>query len=195
MFFLFVCKLFVKKSGQLQIFFTFCVKKGLFALFMEVFFINSVFSYAILPLNLITDEKYRTLTSDEKLLYVLLLNRVNFSKKNLNNFSDSNGIFVYYSNKQIQNHLNCCKSTAIKALNNLEKVGLIKKEYQRKGMPIKIYVNNIRNYERDTNIPTLPKTLHKENPVSFDIGLAQSRTQLHRANFGEMKNKRRSANK
>ena len=162
---------------------------------MEVFFINSVFSYAILPLNLITDEKYRTLSSDEKLLYVLLLNRVNFSKKNLNNFSDSNGIFVYYSNKQIQNHLNCCKSTAIKAINNLEKVGLIKKEYQHKGMPIKIYVNNIRIYERDTNTPTLTKTLQKEKPVSFDIGLAQSRAQFNRANFGEMKNKRRSANK
>ena len=160
---------------------------------MEVFFINSVFSYAILPLNLITDEKYRTLSSDEKLLYVLLLNRVNFSKKNLNNFSDSNGVFVYYSNKQIQNHLNCCKSTAIKALNNLKKVGLIKKEYQRKSMPIKIYVNDIRTHHQKA--PTLKKSSYKEKPTSFDIERATSRTQFNRQNFGEMKNKRRSANK
>lgn len=57
-------------------------QKRLFALFMEVFFINSAFSYAILPLTLITDEKYRTLSSDEKILYALLLNRINYSKKN-----------------------------------------------------------------------------------------------------------------
>ena len=38
---------------------------------MEVFFINSAFSYAILPLNIITDEKYKVLSSDEKILYVL----------------------------------------------------------------------------------------------------------------------------
>ena len=152
---------------------------------MEVFFINSVFSYAILPLNLITDEKYRTLTSDEKLLYVLLLNRVNFSKKNLNNFSDSNGIFVYYSNKQIQNHLNCCKSTAIKALNNLEKVGLIKKEYQKNGLPLKIYVNDIRENREQ-------KARFKTKETSFDIERALSREKITRQTFGDKKNKRRT---
>ena len=150
---------------------------------MEVFFINSVFSYAILPLTLITDEKYRTLSSDEKILYVLLLNRINYSKKNLAKFCDSKGVFIYYSNSQIQNHLNCCENTATKALNNLEKIGLITKEYQKKGLPLKIYVNDIRENREQ-------KARFKTQETSFDIDRAISREQINRQTFGEKKNKR-----
>ena len=150
---------------------------------MEVFFINSVFSYAILPLNIITDEKYKVLSSDEKILYALLLNRINYSKKNLSKFCDSKGIFIYYSNSQIQNHLNCCENTATKALNNLEKIGLITKEYQKKGLPLKIYVNDIRENREQKAKP-------KTQETSFDINRVISQEQITRQTFGEKKNKR-----
>lgn len=150
---------------------------------MEVFFINSVFSYAILPLNIITDEKYKVLSSDEKILYVLLLNRINYSKKNLAKFCDSKGVFVYYSNLQIQNHLNCCENTATKALNNLEKIGLIHKEYQKNGLPLKIYVNDIRENREQ-------KARFKKQETSFDIERALSREKITRQTFGDKKNKR-----
>ncbi len=152
---------------------------------MEVFFINSAFSYAILPLNLITDEKYKTLSSDEKILYTLLLNRINYSKRNLTKFSDSKGVFIYYSNSQIQNHLNCCESTATKSLNNLEKIGLIHKEYQKNGLPLKIYVNDIRESREQ-------KAKTKAQETSFDIERALSREKITRQTFGDKKNKRRT---
>lgn len=158
-------------------------QKCLFALFMEVFFINSAFSYAILPLNIITDEKYKVLSSDEKILYALLLNRINYSKKNLSKFCDSKGVFIYYSNSQIQNHLNCCENTATKALNNLEKIGLITKEYQKNGLPLKIYVKDIREKREQKAKP-------KTQETSFDIDRAISREQINRQTFGEKKNKR-----
>ena len=92
--------------------------------------------YAIFPLDLINNEQYHNLSSDEKILYILLLNRKNFSLKNLKSFSDEKGVFIYYCNSQIQKHLNCCESTATKCLKNLEDAGLIIKEYQKNKQPI-----------------------------------------------------------
>ena len=102
-------------------------------------------NYAFFPLILITDEKYKALTSNEKILYVLFLNRLNYSRNNLIRFSDEKGVFIYYSNKSIQTHLNCTGPTITAALNNLQKAGLICKEYQKRGLPLKIYVNDIRD--------------------------------------------------
>lgn len=143
---------------------------------------NNNFSYAIFPLKLISDEKYRTLSSGEKILYVLLLNRTNYSRKNLKNFyDDKNGLFVYYPNEQIKSHLNCSSETAKKMLKNLEKAELVKKEYQRNGLPIKIYVTDLRE---NTKKPI-------SNTVSFDIVKAEEKARENRQTFGEKKNKPR----
>lgn len=147
-------------------------------------FISNIFTYAILPLELITEDKYKVLSSNEKILYTLLLNRVNYSKKNLKIFSDEKGVFVYYSNQQIQEHIGCSENTATKILNNLEKVGLIKKEYQKRGLPTKIYVTDIRNYNSKSYIP--------QSQVSFDIEKATQKSKENRINFGSKKNKRRT---
>lgn len=147
-------------------------------------FISNIFTYAILPLELITEEKYKVLSSDEKILYTLLLNRVNYSKKNLKKYSDEKGIFVYYSNKQIREHIGCSVNTATKILNNLEKVGLIKKEYQKRGLPLKIHVTDIRNYKSASYIPS--------SQVSFDIERATQKSKENRMDFGSKKNKRRT---
>ena len=151
-------------------------------------FLNNDFPYAILPLNLIYDEKYSTLSSGEKILYTLLLNRTNYSRKNLKNFFDEeNGLFVYYSNEQIQKHLNCSKTSVIKMLNNLEKAGLIKKEHQKNGLPIKIYVNDLReNIEKPKNTKKLTN-----DDVSFDIERAEQKARENRMTFGTKKNPKR----
>lgn len=153
----------------------------------EVFFTNRNYIYAIFPLALITDEKFSALSSDEKILYILLLNRMNFSKQNKNRFSDEKGVFVYYSNSQIQKHLGCCENTAIKSLNNLQYVGLITKERQKRGLPLKIYVKNIMkdNYSK-ADYPTA-------KDVSFDIEKAMMTAKNNRKNFAEKRNKRRTS--
>ena len=146
-------------------------------------FLNNNFSYAIFPLNLISDEKYCTLSSDEKILYILLLNRTNYSRKNLKKFyDDKNGLFIYFPNSQIEKQLNCCTKTVRKMLNNLEKAGLIKREYQRNGLPIKIYVTDLRNFTQKTT----------NNNVSFDIAKAEQQARKNRMNFGTKKNKKRN---
>ena len=175
------------------------------AIYGRCFFINNN-SYAIFPLFLISDAKYQQLTSTEKILYTLLLNRKNFSKKNLGNFSDKGGIFIYYSNIQLQMHLNCSERTITKSLNNLEQAGLIRKEYQKRGLPLKIYVNDVFGMHGKSNIQEKeitykPKQNFKphspaipQNKVSFDIDKAEEVARKNRADFGSKKNKRRSVN-
>ena len=158
------------------------------ALYMGGVFINNNLSYAVFPLELITNEKYKSLSSDEKILYILLLNRKNYSKKNLKSFSDKNGIFVYYPNLQIQKHLSCSISTAIKALKSLENAGLITKEYQKCGQPLKIYVNDIADLyfkQKKEKSPAVQES-------SFNIEKAKIASKQNRENFGEKKNKRRN---
>ncbi len=148
-------------------------------------FLNNNFSYAIFPLNLISDEKYLTLSSDEKILYVLLLNRTNYSRKNLKKFyDDKNGLFIYFPNSQIEKQLNCCTKTVRKMLKNLENAELIKREYQKNGLPIKIYVTDLRE---NTKKPI-------SNTVSFDIAKAEQQSRENRLTFGEKKNKPRNRN-
>ncbi len=130
---------------------------------------------------MLNNEKYKDLSSDEFFLYILLLNRLNISKKNSKRFCDNNGFFIYYTNQKIAQDLRCSHTTAIKTLKTLENAGLIHKEYQKNGLPLKIYVNDIRE-----NTNTKPKVQQQE--TSFDIDHAISQTKANRYNFGEMKN-------
>ncbi len=149
---------------------------------------------------MLDNEKYNSLAAKDLFLYMLLLNRTNISKKNLKHFSDKNGVFVYYSNEQTIKHLKCNKNTVTQILNNLESVGLIRKEYQKPGLPLKIYVNDVfgvhnRTYKKDKPAPDnktyKSPTPHKEKEVSFDIETAKQKALDGTLDFGNMKNKKR----
>ena len=145
-------------------------------------FLNNNFSYAIFPLKLVYDEKYSALSSGEKILYVLLLNRTNYSRKNIKKFyDDKNGLFVFFTVKQIKEYLNCSEKTVIKMLKNLEQVGLIKKEYQKKGLPVKIYVLDLKE---EIKTPT-------SDSFSFNVERATQKSRDNRIDFGTKKNKPR----
>lgn len=135
---------------------------------------------------MLSDEKYKNLTAKELLLYMLLLNRLNLSKRNSKYFHDDKGFFIYYTNRQIANDIRCATSTAVETLKNLEDVGLIHKEYQKNGLPVKIYVNDIRSQEKSA--PKQPEI----KPTSFDIDRALNREHITRQTFGDKKNKRRT---
>ena len=129
---------------------------------------------------MLNDDKYKNFGSKEFMLYILLLNRLNLSKKNSKHFFDKNGFFVFYTREQIMNDIRCSRATATTLLKNLENAELIHKEYQSNGLPLKIYVNDIRE-----NTNTKPK--HQQE-TSFDIDHAISHSKTNKLNFGEMKN-------
>lgn len=175
-------------------------------------FIDNNKNYAIFPLEMLENEKYKDFSSKEFFLYMLLLNRANISRLNLRQFSDKNGVFVYYSNEQITDHLRCNKNTSSNVLKKLEDAGLIQKEYQKNGLPLKIYVNDIRG-EKDIaysgfkqpqdKLSYKPKsysdynqkhnTVHsgeQERQVSFDVEETLTQKQINRRNFGKKKRKK-----
>ena len=115
-------------------------------------------------------------------------------------FNDDGGTFIFFSNPQIQKAIRCNQDTARKVLNELEKYGLIRKEYQKTGLPLKIYVNDISHllekshkFEKEQvykpNFNPRPNFAEKE--VSFDIQKAEEMAKRNRRTFGD-KPKRRT---
>lgn len=179
-------------------------------------FINNNKNYAIFPLEMLENEKYNDFSSKEFFLYMLLLNRANISRLNLRQFSDKNGVFVYYSNEQIIKDVRCSHSTATNILSNLENAGLIRKEYQKRGLPLKIYVNDIRDENRSTyssfktpqdkpfkksysysiykEKPVTGQNTKEEKEVSFDIEKADEIARSKLYDFSIKTQKRRTRN-
>lgn len=153
-----------------------------------------------MPLFLFTCDKYMPLSSNAKLLYSIILNRMKLSEKNMEKFHDEKGTFIYFSNNSIRKQLHCCKDTATNSLTELEQVGLIRKEYQKRGQPLKIYVNDIFHMLDSThkvekeqlykpNFNPRPSFAQKE--VSFDVEKAEEMAKRNRRIFGD-KPKRRT---
>ena len=93
------------------------------------------------PKALITDPQYRSVSTDAKLLYGLLLDRMDLSVKK--RWLDEYGrVYLFYTIASIQNDLCCCKEKACKLLRELEQAGLIEKKRQGRGSPSLIYVKH-----------------------------------------------------
>ena len=93
------------------------------------------------PKVLCTDEPFRRLSSDAKLLYGILLDRIQLSKKN--HWIDENGrVFVYMTVSSIEYAIGRCHQKSCKVLDELDKIGLIERCKQGQGKPTRIYVKN-----------------------------------------------------
>ena len=101
-------------------------------------------SFYRIPKLLFTDDYFKELSTDAKVLYGLLLDRMSISVKN--NWFDAEGrAFIYFSIEEIMELLNCGKNKAVKALQELdavEGIGLVEKERQGQGKATRIYVKN-----------------------------------------------------
>ncbi len=103
------------------------------------------------PKALITDPLYRSVSTDAKLLYGLLLDRMDLSVKK--RWLDEHGrVYLYYTIASIQADLCCCKEKACKLLRELEIAGLIEKKRQGRGSPSRIYVKHFsKRSEKQTS--------------------------------------------
>ena len=90
---------------------------------------------------LFTIPRYKTLSAEAKILYGLLLDRMDLSVKK--RWLDEHGrVYLYYTIASIQADLCCCKEKACKLLRELEVAGLIEKKRQGRGSPSRIYVKH-----------------------------------------------------
>ena len=108
------------------------------------------FSFYRVPRLLIKDERFKKLSSDAKLLYGLMLDRMSLSMKN-EWFDDENRAYIIYTIDSIMEDLGCAKEKAVKVLAELDSVkgiGLVEKVRRGLGKPDIIYVKSQKSENR-----------------------------------------------
>lgn len=110
------------------------------------------YRFYMIPQLLFTNDMFKKLSSDAKILYGLMLDRVSLSYKNEERFTDEVGrAFIYFTRETAMDMLNCGKNKATEIYNELENIGLIERKRQGLGKPTKIYV---KHFNRFTNANT-----------------------------------------
>ena len=93
------------------------------------------------PQVLFTDDEFRFISSEAKLLYGFLLDRTALSAKN--KWTDEDGkVYVYFTQDEAKEKLNIGTGKATKIFSELDEIGLIIRIRQGQGNPCKIYVMN-----------------------------------------------------
>ena len=139
------------------------------------------FSYYRIPRLLVTGQQFKNLSTDAKLLYGLMLDRMGLSIKN--HWYDHYGrVYIHYTLDEIQTALNCGHNKGVRLLAELDTVtgiGLIERVKQGQGHPTRIYVKRFTTKSipqqpipppsddfrlPETRSPDFPKTEVKSSP-------------------------------
>ena len=103
---------------------------------------SSTYSFIRVPTVLFTDDQYKYVSAEAKVLYGLLLARMDLSAKN-GWLDDQGRVYIICTLSEIMEKLNCADNKATKLMNELEdKCGLIERKRQGLGKPNLIYVKN-----------------------------------------------------
>ena len=138
------------------------------------------FSFYRVPRLLIKDERFKELSSDAKLLYGLMLDRMALSIKN-GWFDEENRAYIHYTLDNIMEDLGCAREKCSKVIAELDSkkgIGLIEKKRQGLGKPDIIYVKNFATLEARTEPEKQP-----ESPANTDVS-----TEVRKSNFKEFDN-------
>lgn len=140
------------------------------------------YSFVRVPKLLLQHEAYQRISSEAKLLYSLLLDRVSLSHKN--GWKDKqNRIYIIYPIAEVMEEMNCGKNKAVQLLDELEqKAGLIERKRQGLGKPNLIYVKSFfrtvdnfgerhfLKFENQTSggLNIKPQEVSESNPTNTD---------------------------
>ncbi len=119
------------------------------------------YSFFRIPRLLVTSERFKVLSSDAKLLYTFMLDRMGLSARN--GWYDEKGrVYIYYPLEEVCGLLNCSHGKAVRVFAELDTtkgVGLIERVRQGLGRPSRIYVKKFSTKE----IPSAPTGENQEN--------------------------------
>ncbi len=127
------------------------------------------FIYFRIPRQLITSPRYKSISTDSKLLYGMLLDRMGLSMKN--EWYDADGrVYIYYTVEEICEDMTCGRDKAMKLLAELDTgkgVGLIERKRQGQGKPTRIYVKRFTTRETPPKKEKMPEPTHPLPEVDF----------------------------
>lgn len=124
---------------------------------MDLFKINELRQYQFiqLPKELLYNPRYKGLSSDSKILYGLLLDRMELSREN-NWINEKGEIYLIFTRQNIQTLLNISDKPCTKAFKQLSQMELIKEQRQGLGKPNLIFIGHI--------VYDMPQSI--ENPMN-----------------------------
>ena len=99
------------------------------------------FAFYRIPKVMFTDNRFQNISTEGKVLYGLLLDRVSLSMEN-GWIDDEGRVYIIFTLTTIRQAMNCAEKSAIKYLTELEEFGLIERIRQGFGKPALIYVKN-----------------------------------------------------
>ena len=102
---------------------------------------GKLFSFYRIPKALFQEQRFQNLSTDAKILYGILLDRMSLSVKN--EWSDKQGrVFIIFTIEDVKRALCCADNKATRLLRELEKFGLIERKRRGQGKPCLVYVKN-----------------------------------------------------
>ena len=122
------------------------------------------------PKRLFNDPVLNELSSDAKLLYMILLDRRCLSDSNRNEWTDENGcVFIYFTIKEIMSLIKRGNKKVNELLKELEDKYLIERRHRGLGKPNMIYVYDLlrldnNNWRPGADYESLRKLCGYESP-------------------------------
>ena len=145
------------------------------------------FAFYRIPKALFTDPAYRGISTDAKVLYGLLLDRMSLSARN--DWLDKLGrVYIVFTVEEVMAALCCADNKATRLLRELEGVGLIERKRRGLGKPSLIYVKNFaeapeqRIKNRENHDSVAAKTTALEAPKSRSNKTDKNHTDLSETN-------------
>ena len=127
------------------------------------------FSFIRIPTVLFSQEQFKNISPEAKVLYGILLKRMDLSAKN-GWFDDQGRVYIICTLEEIMETLNCGNQKAVKLMDELEgKIGLIERKRQGLGKPNLIYVKNFICPVDKVDNSALSHFLKCENHTSGDV--------------------------
>ena len=126
------------------------------------------FSFYRVPKVLFTKEQFKQLSAEAKILYGIMLDKLDLSVKN--KWVDEKGrVYIIYTIEQIMADMNCADQKATKLLDELEKkCGLIERKRQGLGKPNLIFV---KNFITDVEGSLMARIQNRENHDSGVVNI------------------------
>ena len=127
------------------------------------------YSFYRIPKMLFTEEIFGALSTDAKVLYGLLLDRISLSREN-GWLDDAGRVYVYYTIKSVKRSMRCANTKACGLLRELSEFGLIERKKQGLGKPTIIYVKDFTRFRKAELLCS-----EKQNSVILHTGTLDNR--------------------
>ena len=141
------------------------------------------FAFYRIPKVLFTDEYFRNLSSDAKVLYGLMLDRMALSIRH-QWFDEEGKVYIIFTVEQVIQYMNCGRDKAMKTLAELDTkkgIGLIERVKQGFGKPDIIYVKNfILRTSKDVKNNDESEESIQQNREVEEVDLSESEKSTYR---------------